>query len=173
MARKDASDDDIDNWIRKTLPDAVAYATAMTGNYSLAEDIVQDCYVRLLKRRGEYDLIQDGRKLLFRAITNATINEARSLRALRTETPSGDIEDLRTPSPSDVLSAREVEASVASALDQLPIRERAALELTVAGESAAVIAEILEITANHVSVLVHRARARLRESLRTLTDTMP
>ncbi|MBX9652356.1 sigma-70 family RNA polymerase sigma factor [bacterium] len=173
MARKDASDQDIDDWIRKTLPEAVAFAAAMTGNHSLAEDIVQDCYVRLLKRRGEYDLIQDGRKLLFRSITNAAINEARSLRVLRTETPSGDIEDLRTPSPSDVLSAREVEASVASALDQLPIRERAALELTVAGESAAVIAEILEITANHVSVLVHRARARLRESLRTLTDTTP
>ncbi len=172
MTDDGTAEPDTDVWIRETLPDAVAYATALLGDHALAEDVVQDCYVRLLRKRGAYNLRRDGRKLLFRSITNASINATRSSRVRRAEPTLAEIEDVRTPSPSEVLAARELAASMTLALDQLPMRERAALELAVAGETAAVIAEVLGIKASHVSVLVHRARARLKESIRTMTDTL-
>src|SRR5690242_18471787 len=65
---------DLDGWIHSTAHDAVAYATSLLRDPIAAEDVVQDCYCRLLARAGVYNLPRDGRKLLFEAVTNACIN---------------------------------------------------------------------------------------------------
>ena len=67
---------DLDRWILSTAPRAVAYAASLVGDRTRAEDVVQDCYFRLLQKADEYDLPRDGDKLLFRSITNACINLA-------------------------------------------------------------------------------------------------
>lgn len=66
--------DEVDLWISETMQRALAYAITLVRNRADAEDIVQDCYGRLLARSAEYDLPRDGSKLLFKAITNACIN---------------------------------------------------------------------------------------------------
>src|SRR5262245_34850681 len=65
---------ELDAWVLATAADAVAYATALLRDRITAEDIVQECYCRLLKKADVYDLPRDGRKLLFEAVTNACIN---------------------------------------------------------------------------------------------------
>ena len=57
-----------------TLPRALAFATSLLRDRALAEDVVHDCYVRLLQKADTYDLPRDGTKLLFKAITNACID---------------------------------------------------------------------------------------------------
>src|SRR5262245_25309322 len=65
---------DLDQWTLTSAPRAVAYAASLLGSSSQAEDVVQDCFCRLLQKAAEYDLLRDGTRLLFRAITNACIN---------------------------------------------------------------------------------------------------
>lgn len=65
---------DLDDWVRATLPRALAYGRALLRDPAAAKDVVQDCYFRLLERAGRYDLPRDGLKILLRAVTNACID---------------------------------------------------------------------------------------------------
>jgi hypothetical protein len=64
----------LDSWITHALPGAVAYAASLLGDREKADDIVQECVCRLLLTAARYNLPRDGRRLLFRSITNACIN---------------------------------------------------------------------------------------------------
>ena len=64
--------DELDRWIAAVTPRAFAYAQTLVGRGD-AEDLVHDCFSRLLAHR-EYDLVRDGTQLLFKAITHAAIN---------------------------------------------------------------------------------------------------
>src|SRR5947207_14024550 len=78
-----ATRDELDAWVRDTAPWALAYARSLVRDPGRAEDVVQDCFCRLLAKRDAYDLPRDGRKLLFKAVTNAAINvTTRERRAL-------------------------------------------------------------------------------------------
>ncbi len=70
----------MDSWITLALPGAIAYAASLLSDRAQAEDVVQDCVCRLLKHSARYDLARDGRKLLFRSITNACINQQQRAR---------------------------------------------------------------------------------------------
>ncbi len=65
--------------------------------------------------------------------------------------------------PLDIVLTDELRHVLDQALAQLPVAQRAALELKSLGHSLEEIAEALSITANHAGVLVHRARRAVRE----------
>ena len=164
---------ELDDWVLATAPRVTPYARSLLGNAHEAEDIVQDCYCRLIAKAGTYDLKRDGLKLLFTAIGNACINlktrrkPTYSLTQLdgagddRTEDPA----DARAVSPSEIAVGRELELAIAMGLKLLPTQQRAAVELKSFGYSQAEIAEMLGITASNAGVLVHRARQTLAEYL--------
>jgi DNA-directed RNA polymerase specialized sigma24 family protein len=52
----------------------VSYTTSLLRDRTLVEDVVHDCYVRLLEKAETYDLLNDGTKLLYKAITHACID---------------------------------------------------------------------------------------------------
>src|SRR4029079_16434889 len=62
------------SWVLATLPQALAFATSVLRDPALAEDVVHDCYCRLLQKALVYDLPRDGLKILLRSITNACID---------------------------------------------------------------------------------------------------
>src|SRR5689334_3285633 len=72
----------LEGWARQVLPRAVAYARSLLRDPGGAEDVVQECLYRLLRRTDRYDLLRDGVKLLFRAISNLCINTHSRQRAL-------------------------------------------------------------------------------------------
>ena len=41
----------------------------------LGEDVVHDCYVRLLEKADTYNLLRDGTKFLYKSITHACIDK--------------------------------------------------------------------------------------------------
>ncbi len=164
---------DLDAWVLETAPRATAYAKSLLGNEHEAEDIVQDCYCRLIAKAGTYDLKRDGQKLLFTAIGNACIN----LRTRRKPTYSltrsdadggGRTEDPADPkavAPDDSAAAGELQSAMAQGLRLLPTQQRAAVELKAFGYSQQEIAEMLGITTSNAGVLVHRARQTLAQYL--------
>jgi RNA polymerase sigma-70 factor (ECF subfamily) len=152
-------------------PRAVAYATSLLRDRERAEEVVQDCFYRLLRRREAYDLPRDGTKLLFRAVTNACINytaRARrlvSLDALKDSDDAGHWEPADPRDDGPPVMRQELEAAIGAALARLPPQQRAALELKSLGHTQQDIAEILDISPTNAGVLVHRARQAMAAHL--------
>ncbi len=161
--------DELDAWVLATAPRAVAYARSLLRNPDDADDVVQDCYCRLLAKADVYDLPRDGLKLLLKAVTNACINlrtRRRPLFRLVRAEPDGseqadDPPDGRALVPEQSLAHRELGEAVAAGLAKLPPQQRAALELKSLGHSQQEIADALGVTPSNAGVLVHRARQAL------------
>jgi RNA polymerase sigma-70 factor (ECF subfamily) len=156
---------ELDAWVLATAPRAVAYARSLLRDPDRAEDVVQDCYCRLLAKAGVYDLPRDGLKLLLRAVTNACINLKTRRRLIfslsRDDVRSDDPPDAAATPADERLMFKELSAAVAAGLQQLPVQQRAALELKSLGHSQHEIAEALGVTPGHAGVLVFRARQAL------------
>jgi RNA polymerase sigma-70 factor (ECF subfamily) len=157
----------LDRWIEETLPRALGYALSLVPQRSDAEDLVHDCYMRLLSKSDVYDLPNDGAKLLFRSITHACINwqqRRRPVVTLGSNTESFGPMSLHT-GPEQLAMYGELEVAVGEALSTLPFMQRAAVELRSLGHSLAEVAEILEISHANARVTLHRARQVLSERL--------
>jgi len=151
-----------DAWVLATLPRATAYARSLVGPVD-ADDVVHDCYARLLAKRNEYDLGRDGTKLLFRSITRAAIDRHRRQRP--TVSIEGDEISDKLPEPGDAVIGQEAAERVGELLSKLPVGQRAAIELTAIGYTREELAVALDVTPNHAGVLLHRARATLFRGL--------
>ena len=170
VSRTDGFSDDVRAWLVECLPRAVAYARSLVRDGNEADDLVQECVYRLLRRAASYDLPRDGSRLLFRAITNECINRTTrgpgmvSLEMLDEEHQplEGTLADPHAEQPVEVVLTDELRRVLDEALEQLPVAQRAALELKSLGHSQEEIAEALSVTANHAGVLLHRARQAIR-----------
>jgi RNA polymerase sigma-70 factor, ECF subfamily len=67
--------------------------------------------------------------------------------------------------PEQRARGRELEAAVAEALSELPVTQRAIVELRSLGHSAVEIAEMLGLSPANTRVLLHRARRALADRL--------
>jgi len=178
MTRPTPSDDQLGAWVAGTVQRALAYAVTLVRNPTEAEDIVHDCYIRLLARSDRYDLLSDGTKLLFRSITNACINWTQrrpplvSLEAA--EQASGAdclaLADKADADPEHRAICGELEAAVAEALAELSVSQRAIVELRGLGHSLVEVADILEISHANARVMLHRARRTLATRLRPFIE---
>jgi RNA polymerase sigma-70 factor, ECF subfamily len=164
-------------WMLATLPRAVAFATSLLRDRGLAEDVVHDCYVRLLKRADAYDLPRDGTKILYKAITNACVDRNyrdRTLLSLEVEACEGrPPADPRMGDPVDIAVGRELEEALAVELGRLTVAQRGALELKSLGYSLVEIAEALGTSPSNAGVLVFRARKVLADQLARFLEKRP
>jgi RNA polymerase sigma-70 factor, ECF subfamily len=161
--------DDLSAWVLDTAPRAVAYATSLLRDREKAEDVVQDCYCRLLARADVYDLRVDGLKLLLTAISNACVNLKTRRRGVFSlfarEGRALDVEDTSAREPGGSLLDRELADAIGEGLATLPVRQRAAIELKSQGHSLQEVAEILGVSPSNAGVLIHRARAAMEVRL--------
>lgn len=170
---------DLDAWVLETAPRAVAFARSLLRDADAADDIVQDCYCRLLAKAAVYDLPRDGLKLLLTAVSNACINATTRRKPLfRLTRPDDDGEADDPPDanaqPADaVAAANELSAAVAAALADLPPRQRAAVELKGLGYSQQEVGEVLGVSASNAGVLIHRGRQALAEKLAPYLEPRP
>lgn len=148
----------------ETLPLALAFAASLLGNRTDAEDIVQDCYSRLLAKSGQYDLPRDGSRLLLKSISNASINLVQRRRPAVSLDAATDLAVSQSDAEQGAIH-RELEAAVADALAELPVQQRAIVELRSLGHSLLDIADMLEISHGNARVLLHRARQQLMQAL--------
>lgn len=170
MTRRDRSAA-LEAWIAGSVQGALAYAQSLVRSRADAEDLVQDCYRRLLEKANEYDLPREGTKLLFRAVTHACINwiERRrpevSLEA--GESGGSRLADRSQATPEQTAMGRELESAIAAALERLPVTQRAAIELVSLGYSIGEAADMLDITEGNARVVLHRARQSLAAHLKS------
>jgi RNA polymerase sigma factor (sigma-70 family) len=164
----------LEAWVRSIAPRALAYARSITRDLTRAEDVVQECLYRLLRRAAEYDLERDGVRLLFTSISNLCINQATREKAILSLDTQGDGDDRPIPvldrstlTPEQILQHRELEETIRQALLQLNPLQRAAIELRALGMSKDEIAAALGVSASNAGVLIHRGRQALAVILGT------
>jgi RNA polymerase sigma-70 factor (ECF subfamily) len=168
----DAKRKKLEAWVLATLPRALGYASSLLRDATLADDVVHDCYLRLLEKAEVYDLLRDGTKLLYKSITNACIDRNHRDRMVLSLTPKGtegdrrpEVEDRTQPGPLENVIQKELENAVEAGIANLPVAQRAALELKSLGYSIQEIADALETSPSNAGVLVHRARKALSDGL--------
>lgn len=154
-----------DTLVERHMRRAFAVAYRLLGHKEDAEDLVQDAFLAALEK---IDTFQAGRRFapwFYRILVNRGLN-SRKARALRTtdELP----EAVAAPGVSPLRSAEQAELRehLAAAMDALPPRQRAAVQLfELEGFSSTEIAEIMSLSNGTVRWHLHQARQVLRDVL--------
>jgi RNA polymerase sigma-70 factor (ECF subfamily) len=147
---------------QRSAPGLRAYLTRVSGNHALADDLMQESYLRFLcatcPEGGEVNY----RRYLYRIATNLLRDHWRRPRA-------ASIEDV----PEQLLAARDGLSSIDSqavldpAMKKMRPRERQILWLAHAeGYSHREIAEITGLSAAGIRLLLFRARRKIARLLR-------
>jgi RNA polymerase sigma-70 factor (sigma-E family) len=139
---------------RERHAEMVRFATLLVGSPEVAQDLVQDCFVRLHRR---FSTVRDPVSYLRRSVVNACRSHHRRAQRERahaaTERGRSDVTELAADELGDALA-------------RLPHRQRAALVLRFYEDrSEDEIATILGCRPGTVGSLIHRGLARLRPAI--------
>jgi RNA polymerase sigma-70 factor (ECF subfamily) len=142
-------------------------AYRVTGRTDDAEDVLQTVFLRLARQGSSLDLLPTPRAYLHRAAINAALDVVR----VRKRKPSIPLEEIELPgmqlTASDQESRLEIRRVIQSAISSLNGRAAEIFTLKyLEGYENAEIAEMLGISPLVLPVLLHRARARVRNEIR-------
>ena len=143
-------------------------AWLLTGDWALAEDLVQTALARTWLRWERIRRRDDPEIYVRKAMMNTWVTW--SQRRWRREHPSEHIPD--SPTPQDLATDVSVRMVVRKALGSLTNRQRAVLVLRVFDDlSTAQVAQVLDCSAGTVKATLSQALAKLRDDPR-LCDLM-
>ena len=134
----------------------------------LAEELVQDVFLKLWTKREQLAEIETLRTYLFRAARNTALNYLRRMKLERrwAEEQGTDTEPLTTFAADDDTVEQEVATAVKQAIDRLPPRCREIFLMSRdGGLTYAEIARSLDISVKTVETQMGRALKSLRSSL--------
>jgi RNA polymerase sigma-70 factor (ECF subfamily) len=162
--------------VRKYQVQAVRAAFLITRDRALAEDVVQEAFVRAYKRIEQFDTGRPFGPWFLRSVVNDAIKAAsRRKRWVSLEASDGaeavlaDLLAHPNPGPAALVEAADIRRAVWEALGTLPPTQRAAAVLRYyLGLSEAEMAEELGCPPGTVKWRLHAARKRLRMLLGTL-----
>lgn len=149
-----------------------AFAIAATRRGDVADDIVQDAFMRLVVE------LKAGRRpsnvggWLYRVCANLIVSRARRA-SVADRMRSLLIRWDASPSPEDHAISDERDRTLALALSKLPPDARVALLLAARGMAAAEIGLVIHRSAAATRTYIHRARVRLRDELAVLGMEAP
>lgn len=152
-------------------------ARAMLGNDAEAEDVVQETFVAVFTRIGQYSEKHPFGAWLTRiALNNAVSRLRRGTRTRAVYDLAGaapDHESSTLASPEDAASLAEGRRALQRAIDALEPAHRTVLVMRDVEEmSGAAVAACLGISEAAVRVRLHRARERLRQQLAAASDRL-
>jgi RNA polymerase sigma-70 factor, ECF subfamily len=148
--------------IEAAVPALRRYARALTRDIDRADDLVQDCLERAIRKRGLWQPTGPLKAWLFRMLLNIYRNQLRGQRRRGDHLTLDDMpSEPSTPAPQPGHIAL---AELGRAIERLPLEQREALLLVVLeGASYAEAADMLTIPIGTLMSRLGRARAALRK----------
>ena len=147
---------------------AVRTAFLITHDESMAEDVVQDTFIRIFQRIRQFDENRSFEPYFMRCVVNAALNAIRK-KAEQTHSDSNtNMDELETllaqaASVEEQVEFSELKGEILAALDRLSSRQRAAVvQRYYLGMSEKEMADALEAAPGTVKWLLNAARTRLR-----------
>jgi RNA polymerase sigma-70 factor (ECF subfamily) len=154
--------------VETSIPALRRYARALCHDRNAADDLVQDCLERALRKRSLFRAIGPVRPWLFRILLNLYRNERRRLGRQGVHVSIDATADYASIAGNQ--HARHELAGIAQALQHLPPEQREALLLVaLEGMTYEEASDILEVPVGTVMSRISRARLALRAA----TDTAP
>jgi len=164
----------------------VHYLVRFTGNRAVAEELMQEAFLRVCRASATYEPRTAFRTWLYKIATNVARNEMRRreysvrkepLSPMHPTTQNPAIGGRNNPgawSPEGVAEAREIETDVQRILSRMPERQRAALLLSRHhGLAYREIAQAMGLRVGAVKSLIHRATETLRQHLEPHVQNLP
>ena len=139
------------------------YLSRTSGDRQVADDLLQECYYRLLKSTVAFESEAHRRNYLYRIATNLVRDAKRGSKPVFAD--GVDVAEIESPR-SHVNP--EQRADVRRAMGRLKPRERAMLWLAYAqGSSHSEIADVLGVKTGSIKLLLFRARRKLAALLQS------
>jgi RNA polymerase sigma-70 factor (ECF subfamily) len=143
-----------------------SYLAHITGDRSLADDLLQESYYRFLRAERRFENESHRRNYLFRIATNLAHDRHRRGRHAVSVPMPAENEPGALVDGSDLAAETERRTDLARAMATLKPREREMLWLAYAqGSSHKEIAESLGVRKASIKILLFRARRRLAAAL--------
>ncbi|MBI4906322.1 MAG: sigma-70 family RNA polymerase sigma factor [Acidobacteria bacterium] len=144
------------------------YLFILLRNSAEAEDVAQECFLRLYQEMRAQRTIDQTKSWLFRTGHNLAIDryrtpEDRRERSLEASEP--ELACLHSPSSEDAMLRRERLALMWAAIERLPKQQRLCMHLRTEGFRYREIAVILDVSESTVSENLRRALVRLSKEL--------
>jgi RNA polymerase sigma-70 factor (ECF subfamily) len=159
----------------------IRVARSFVPSHAVAQEVVQDTWLAVLRGVDAFEGRSSFQTWLYRILINrarsAGVREHRDVPIGVQECnvdPARFDDDGQWSLPpehwsddlDDRLQAGELSASIWSALDELPVRQRTVLALRdLEGMRSTEVCELLDITEANQRVLLHRGRSRMRQAL--------
>lgn len=160
--------DELKWMIERQIPHLRRYAFALTRDRDTADDIVQDCLERALRKRHLWKRRGSVRSWLFRILYRQSIDHHRRL---RTDTIQADTQMIDSAVTQPANQEQRIDClKIGEALDRLPAEQRAVLLL--AALEGLPYDEIADITGVPVGTVRSRL-SRARETLRRFRESAP
>ncbi len=148
----------------------LGYALRLAGERALAEDIVQEAFMRL---HAQFDEVREPRRWLYRTVHNLALNQRRQASKIVALNPSTDPADPPTPDvadtqplPDEQIARLEGIGLVRLTLDTLDPRSREVVRLRFNEDfSYKQIGERMGLAVGHVGYLLHHALKAIADEL--------
>lgn len=156
----------------------LSFMYRMARNSSVAEELVQEVFLRVYRSRATYNAEAKFSTWLYRIATNLAVNHARDTKYEKPElnvnldepdSETGQTLDLAdgTPSAEQMLLRRERLAAIRQHVQNLPERQRMAVLMhKYQGMDYRQISEVLKLSESATKSLLFRAYETLREKLK-------
>jgi RNA polymerase sigma-70 factor (ECF subfamily) len=175
---KDGDDAAFEYLVVKFRRPMLGFMYRMARNTAVAEELVQEVFLRVYRSRATYNAEAKFSTWLYRIATNLAVNRARDTKhekpelAVNLDQPdreTGQVPDLAdaTPSAEQALLRRERLAAIRQHVHNLPERQRMAVLMhKYQGLDYRQIAEVLKLSESATKSLLFRAYETLREKLK-------
>lgn len=145
------------------------YALRILGNQMAAEDVVQEVFIKIWKKRAEVQEIENKEAWCMTVTRNLALDKLRKKKYHHE--PVDEHYSLKDSGmdPAQQIQSNDIMKQIRQAIDGLPDDQRQVVHLRdVEGYKYKEIAEITGLTIEKVKVYLHRARIVLRKQLANL-----
>ncbi len=144
----------------------VVYGTRLIKDQPTAEDIVQEIFAKVWKKRSEIEFGDKMVSYLFGAVKNACLNNARHLKVVRKYEFEFDYQKTIIENPHHYLMLQEIEQKIDATLDAMPDKTRDIFVMSrYEQKKNKEIADVLNISIKTVEAHMTKVLAALRRNL--------
>ena len=159
----------LENFKKQILPikqKLFRFSLRIVGNSTEAEDVVQEVFIKMWKKREEWEQYHNIEAWCMKLTKNLSIDKLRSKHQKVTALADGMDFVAPTASPARQAELQDSVTQVKSLMNQLPEKQRLVMSLRdLEGQSYQEIAEHLELSLSQVKVSLHRARKSIKSQL--------
>ena len=171
LRAKSGDDAAFNELMRRHYKGVLNFVYKYTYSVSASEDITQEVFLRVYKSIKNYEPQAKFSTWLYKIATNLCLTNFKkrkpnvSLDEIKEQ--RGDMEDVKSENPYDLLHRKQINEKVLEALDSLPEKEKAAITLNkYQGLSYIEVSEVLNCSVGAVKTHIFRGRIKLIEKLK-------